>query len=117
MKLMELFQTTPNANQKYDSEVDYLNDLKFWVSNNDDMLTKVFFPAIQKHKQHFDNKDVYKVYLNPLKKCCEAYCREYDLMHSMDEIFSDEKLAELAHTMANEQAEFIKKGDYHHETK
>ena len=116
MKLMELFYPVKDNDQKFDSDVDYLDDLKFWISNNDEMLSKIFFPAVKKHKQQFDDEDVYKVYVEPLKKCSEAYCEEYDLLHSKDEIFTDEALLELAHTVAKEQAEFIKKGDYHHET-
>ena len=116
MRLMELFQPSEDKDQKFDPEVDYLDDLKFWISDNDEMLSKIFFPAIKKHKQQFNSEDAYKVYIDPLKKCSEEYCKKYDLLHSKDEIFTNEKLAELAQTIAKEQAEFIKKGDYHHET-
>jgi hypothetical protein len=119
MKLMELFQP-PQMDPNNDSvekdprlmtDINYLDDLKFFIDNDTDRLSKNFFPAIKQQRQN-DSPDSFKLYLKPLTASCEEYCKEYDLSDIKDQIFTREKLEELAKQIASEQSEFIKKGSY-----
>lgn len=98
----------PKADQ---SDVDWLDDLKFYIDNDNDMLQKNLFPAIEKHKNHVDNPDAYKIYLMPIKRCCDSYCERFEI-EDVEEKFPKEKLIELAKHIADEQQKFIKRGDY-----
>lgn len=92
-------------------EIDWLDDLHYYIDNNDHLLNKYFFPAVEKHKQHRDNPQVFKLYVRPVERCCEQYCNEFSI-DAKEEKFPKEKLIELAKRFATEQGEFIKKGDY-----
>ncbi len=116
MLLNELFSKPVEEPKKFDPEVDYLDDLKFWISNNDDALSKVLMPAIHQHREHHHEGNNYKLYIKPLMKCAEDYCVKFDLMHSKDEIFTPENIVILAKKIAEEQNNFIEKGDYNNET-
>jgi len=119
MKLMELFQPpaldsasdTMEKDPRLVSDINYLNDLKFFIDNDTDRLSKNFFPAI-KQQQANDGPESFKFYLKPLSDSCEEYCKEYDLSDIKDEIFTRESLVELAKEIAAEQSEFIKNGSY-----
>lgn len=110
MKLLEMFSPigAPKADQ---SDIDWLDDLKFYIDNDNSMLQKNLFPAIEKHKKHIDHPDAYKIYLAPIKRCCENYCEKFEI-EDAEEKFSKEKLIELAKHIAQEQKKFILHGDY-----
>jgi hypothetical protein len=110
MLLREMFSPigAPKDDQK---EVDWLDDLHFYIDNNDQLLNKFFFPAVKRHKEHQDNPNVYKVYIRPLEQCKEMYCDEFKIDHP-EEKFPKEKIIELAKRIAEEQSKFIEKGDY-----
>ncbi len=116
MKLMELFSPTEKEIKKYDPEVDYLDDLKFWISNNDDLVSKVLMPAIKKQKSNPADENTYRYYVKPLEKCCDIYCKQFDLTDSQKEIFGSDEIVRLAKRISQEQKNYIDKGDYH-ETK
>lgn len=110
MLLNEMFSPigAPKPDQ---SDIDWLDDLKFYIDNDNSMLQKNLFPAVEKHKKHVDHPDAYKIYLTPIKRCCENYCERFEI-EDAEEKFPNEKLIELAKHIANEQKEFIKRGDY-----
>ena len=93
------------------ADIDWLDDLKFFIDNNDDMLDTQFFPAIKKHKEHQGHPDVYKVYVRPIEHCKEAYCSKFEI-EDAEEKFPKEKLIELAKRIAEEQERHLEKGDY-----
>lgn len=113
---MELFSPSEKEIKNYDPEVDYLKDLKFWISNEDEILSKVLFPAIKKQKENKNYSDAYQYYIEPLKKCCNMYCKKFDLSEYQDEIFTPSAIVNLAKIIAEEQEKYIKKGDYKDET-
>ncbi len=120
MRLMELF-SVPNAaddekHKKFDRDVDYINDLKFWIDNSDKALSNYIFPAVKHHYAYPDHPESFTHYIEPLKKCAEEYCREFDLMPYKEEIFNDEEIKKLAERVATEQTEHMHKGDYKNET-
>ena len=49
---------------KPEDEVNWLDDLKFFIDNDTDVLSKQFFPAIRRH-QAMPGPDAYKFYMNP----------------------------------------------------
>jgi len=110
MKLLEMF--SPIGAPKDDQQdIDWLEDLKFFIDNDDKMLNQFFFPAIKKHKEHQGNPNAYKLYIRPLSKCKEAYCEKFEI-EQPEEKFTKEKIIELAKYIASEQENFLKKGDY-----
>lgn len=98
----------PKEDQK---EVDWLDDLHFYIDNKDELLNQYFFPAVQRHKEHQGNPNVFKVYIRPIERCLEQYCEEFDI-DGKEEKFPKEKIIELAKRFAEEQEKFLEKGDY-----
>jgi hypothetical protein len=110
MLLKEMF--SPIGAPKDDQQdIDWLDDLKFFIDNNDKMLEKYFFPAVKRHKEHQGNPNVFKVYIRPIESCMETYCQQFEI-ENPEEKFSKEKIIELAKRFASEQEKFLEKGDY-----
>lgn len=110
MLLREMW--SPIGAPKQDQEeIDWLDDLHFYIDNNDKLLNRYFFPAVEKHKKYKDHPQVFKLYLRPVENCCEQYCKEFDI-EGREEKFPKEKLIELAKRFATEQGDYIRRGDY-----
>ena len=92
-------------------DVDWLGDLKFFIDNDDQLLNKYFFPAVDRHKQHVGNPNAYKIYIRPIENCCKEYCEKFEI-EEPETKFPKEKLIELAKKIANQQDKFLSKGDY-----
>ena len=110
MLLREMFSPIGAPKEK-DQEIDWLDDLKFFIDNEDNMLNQHFFPAIKKHREHQGNPNVFKVYIRPIEHCLNHYCEKFDI-DNREEKFPKEKLIDLAKRFAEEQEKYIKKGDY-----
>lgn len=112
MLLKEMF--SPLGGKKEEDgtdEIDWLDDLKFFMDNNNDMLNRYFFPAVDKHKSHVGNPNTYKLYYRALERCLENYINKYNIENS-EEKFPKESLIELAKKISEEQEGYIKNGDY-----
>ena len=110
MLLREMF--SPIGAPKDDQQdIDWLDDLKFFIDNDDTMLNKHFFPAVKKHKEYQGHPDVYKVYIRPIQHCKDAYCSKYEIEEPEDK-FPKEKLIQLAKMFADEQERHLSNGDY-----
>ncbi len=110
MLLKEMF--SPIGAPKEDQpDIDWIDDLKYFIDNDDQMLTKYFFPAVDRHKEHKGNPNVFKVYIRPIERCLDSYCNKFDIK-DREEKFPKEKLIDLAKLFAEEQEKYIKKGDY-----
>ena len=92
-------------------EIDWLDDLKFFIDNDDAMLNQYFFPAVKRHKEHQGNPRVFNVYIRPIETCLDHYCEKYDI-DDREEKFPKEKLIDLAKRIADEQEKYLEKGDY-----
>jgi len=110
MLLKEMFSPL-GAPQEDDQDVDWLDDLKFYIDNEDHLLNNYFFPAVKKHEQHPGHPSAYKIYLRAIRPCLDDYCDTFNIEDSKEK-FSEESLVELAKLMAAEQEKFIEKGDY-----
>ena len=92
-------------------DIDWIGDLKFFIDNDDKILSNVFFPAVKKHKEHVDHPNVFKVYMKPIQHCLDRYVEQFEIEDPHDK-FPKEKLIELAKQIAEEQARHIERGDY-----
>jgi len=110
MLLKEMFSPI-GAPKQDDQEVNWLDDLKFFIDNDDKMLDQYFFPAVKRHKEHQGNPNVFKVYIRPIENCLNHYCQKFEI-DDRSEKFPKEKIIELAKRFAEEQEQFLKKGDY-----
>jgi glycosylphosphatidylinositol transamidase (GPIT) subunit GPI8 len=112
MRLQELFASLEKEqDHRLDPEINYLADLKFFIDNDNDILSKFFFPAIKQHKDTASPDD-YHHYVEPIKKTIVIYCKKHDLDDVKDDIFGEDDILELAKRMAQEQHRYIDRGDY-----
>ena len=110
MLLREMFSPIGAPNEA-DQEVDWMDDLKFFIDNDDKLLSGHFFPAVKRHKEHLGNPNVYKVYIRPIEHSLGEYCNKFDV-ENREEKFPKDKLIELAKRFATEQESHLKRGDY-----
>jgi hypothetical protein len=111
MLLKEMFSPVGGPSEEENQDVDWIDDLKFYIDNEDKLLNNYFFPAVKKHEKYAGHPDAYKIYLKALKPCIEDYCTTFKI-ENPNEKFPEDKLVELARKMADEQSKFIEKGDY-----
>lgn len=109
MKLNEFF--SPQGEQDYDKDIDWFDDLKFFIDNEPDLLNNYFFPAIKKHAKHLDHPKVHVVYIKPLEACLKRYCETFDI-EKPEEKFPMDGLIQLAKKISEEQKKHIEAGDY-----
>jgi len=111
MKLMEMFSAIGAPKEEL-KDIDWADDLKFFIDNDDKLLTQYMFPALQKHEKHAGHPDAYKLYLRPIKECCKIYIKKFEIENPKDK-FTEDILEDLAKKIAEEQEKHIKDGDYH----
>lgn len=112
MLLREMFDYSPLGGPKNDQEeVDWLGDLKFYIDNSDDVLTKHIFPAVRKHEKHVGHPEAYKFYLSPVINCLEDYCDKFEV-EDIATKFPKEDLIKLAEHICQEQEHHINNGSY-----
>jgi len=113
MRLLELFDIPADTKDKrLSQDIDYAGDLKFFIDNDNDLLSKFFFPVVKQQSEHLHSPDFYKHYLKPVKHCAELYVKEYDLDDIKNEIFTDETFTNIAKRFAEEQKSHIESGEY-----
>lgn len=110
MLLKEMFSPVGGPKED-DQDIDWIDDLKFFMDHSDQILNNYVFPAVRIHEKHLGHPDVYKVYLRILKPCIKEYCKTFNVDNTEDK-FSTDKLVDLAKSIAKEQEGYIKKGDY-----
>ena len=109
---MELFSRNPETPEDQEEDINWLDDLKFFIDHDDELLTQHLFPVINKHKAHPDTPDAYKMYVKPLRHCAIVYCNKFDTELPHKELFPTEAIVELAKLIAETQGKYIEKGDY-----
>jgi hypothetical protein len=110
MLLNELWSPIGSPNEK-EQDIDWINDLKYYIDNDDEVLSKNFFPAIKRHQNYVGNPNVYKIYIRPIENSCESYCEKFQVSER-EKKFPKEDLIELAKKFAEEQEIHIKNKDY-----
>ena len=91
-------------------DVNWSDDLKFFIDNNDALLERYIFPAVKKHANHIENPNAWKLYVPGIKKCLGIYCDKFDIDPKGK--FTYNIVEELAKHIAQLQAQHIKQGDY-----
>lgn len=99
------------APKEDDENIDWTGDLKFFMDNDNTMLSNYLFPAVKKHIEHRGNPNVYKLYVPVLQRVKERYCEQFQV-EDIDEKISQDQITELAKAIAEEQEQFIENGDY-----
>lgn len=94
------------------AEIDWIDDLKAFIDDNESLLSKRIMPAVGKHKQHLKNPNAFKIYIKAIKLCAADYCNQFDINDIKEKIFTPEKIVELAKIYADQQERFINQGDY-----
>ena len=118
MKLFELFSRPDQDSDdkrkdpRLDHEINYADDLKYFIDNEDSLLSKFFFPAIDKQKRMNNQENSFKLYIDPVSKSIDIYCRKFKLDDVKDKIFNNEIISDVAKKIAGEQGEHIKKKAY-----
>jgi hypothetical protein len=110
MLLNEMFSPI-GAPKETDQDIDWGGDLKFFMDNDDTMISKYLFPTVKKHAEHQGNPNAYKLYVPALNRIKECYCEQFNI-ENPEEKFSQDLITELARTIAAEQEQFIENGDY-----
>lgn len=110
MLLKEMFSPI-GAPKEDDAGIDWADDLKFFIDNDNDVLSKVMFPAIRKHQRYVDHPKAFKLYVKPLETCAEMYCKKFQV-ENFSEKFPKQSLLELAKKIAEEQNKIISRGEY-----
>lgn len=110
MLLKEMFSAI-GAPKDEEQEIDWLDDLKFFIDNNTELLSKHFFPAIKRHREYQGHPKAFTIYIRPVENCLDHYCDQYDIQ-DREQKFPKERLIDLAKRIADEQEQHIKKGDY-----
>ena len=110
MLLNELFSSIGKAEHDRE-EVNWHDDLRVFIDNDNEAMTNVLFPAIKKHQKFKGHPNAYKIYIRPLEQCKEMYCNKFDIQNP-EEKFTRENIISLARLMAKEQDEHIENGDY-----
>jgi len=110
MLLNEMFSPI-GAPKEDDEEIDWLGDLKFFIDNDNKMLSQHLFPAVKKHSKHLEHPEAYKLYINPIQTALKSYCEQYDIDDRKDK-FPEDSLVELAKRICEEQKKHIEDGDY-----
>ena len=98
----------PHENEQ---EINWAEDLKFYIDNNEKLLSQYMFPAIKRHTEYVGNPNVYKVYIRPLESCLNQYCNEFEIK-DREIKFPKDSLIELAKKIAFEQETHISNGNY-----
>lgn len=110
MLLREMFSPLGGPKDE-EQEVDWIDDLKFFIDHNHDLLTTQMMPAIHRQKEHQNSNDAYQLYMKPLMNCVNVYCETFDI-DEKEECFPLNKLEELARNIASIQENYIKAGNY-----
>lgn len=99
------------APKEDEQDIDWIDDLKFYIDNENRLLNNYFFPAVKKHEQYVGNPNVYKIYVRAIRPCLADYCKTFGI-EKPEEKFPEDAIIALAKRMAEEQEKFIEKGDY-----
>ncbi len=113
MRLFELFgPESENKDERLNSDIDYVSDLKFFIDNDNELVSQSLFPAIKKHKALGGEPGQYHVYLNAVKSAIPKYCAEYEMSDVEEDIFTNEVIEAVCKKFAEEQCNYLERGDY-----
>ncbi len=113
MRLFEIFGHEPeNKDERRNSDIDYVSDLKFFIDNDNELVSQTLFPAIKKHRKLGGDPSQYQIYVSAVKSAIPKYCDEYRMTDIKDDVFTNEVIEKVCKRFAEEQGKYIERGDY-----
>ena len=107
MLLKELFSPIGAPNDQ-ENDINWHEDLKVFIDNDNEVMSNVLFPAIKKHEKYRGHPDAYKLYIKPVESCCDMYCKKFDVQKP-EEKFSRGNMISLARQIAKEQEGYLRR--------
>jgi len=113
MLLNELF--TPQ--EKTEPKIDLVDDVLFFIANEDTLHKKYFLPAVQELKrknvvERDEIDEIYPAFAKLVNAGCQAYYKKYKPQGKMEDVFSKEMRISIAKKLAEKQLPYIKDGEY-----
>ena len=109
MKLNELF--SPIGAPKENDDINWPDDMRVFIDNDNDALSQYMFPAIKKHETYKGHPDAYKIYIKPLEGCREMYASKFNV-EDCEQKIPRQTIILMAKKFAAEQDNFMERGDY-----
>lgn len=111
VKLYEMWSAIGGPKSEEEQDIDWMDDLKFFIDNNNQLLSQHILPASAKQKENPDHPDCWKHYVKPVRHAIDEYCEVFEL-ENRDEIFTKDKIVEMCKLFADEQSKHIEQGHY-----
>ncbi len=95
-------------------DVDWVDDLKFFMHNDPRFYRKVLYPAISelKVKIKSGSKCNEMTFMSCIDKAIPAYCNRFKITQNPKKIFDEEEIKDLAVKMFHEEKSNIENGVY-----
>ena len=95
-------------------DVDFVDDLKFFMHNDPKFYRKVLYPVISelRTKIKSGSKCNEMEFLPCVKRAIPVYCQKFKITQSPKDIFDSEEIKDLALKMFHEEKQNIKSGTY-----
>ena len=108
MFIREFFETQAQK------DVDLLDDLQYFMQNDDEFYRRIMYPIISKMKKHI--KAGKRCHDNMFKPCvdhaAEVYCKKFDVEGNAKSVFTDVDRDKLAKTIFAQEKHRIESGVY-----
>ena len=110
MLLKELFDN----NVSHDTPDVLVDDIKFYIEQQDDLHKEYFLPAVDelKRKNLLDDDSCYECFMPMVEAGCKNYQEEYNLPGNIEEIYTSELKEQIARRIAESSIDLIKDGQY-----
>jgi hypothetical protein len=110
MLLKELFDN----NISTDTPDVLVDDIKFYIEQQDDLHKEYFLPAVDelKRKNLLDDDSCYECFMAMVEQGCKKYQEEYKLPGNVEEIYTKDLKEKVARQFAESHLEEIKDGQY-----
>jgi len=95
-------------------DVDWIDDLKFFMHNEPRFYRKFIYPVISELKNRLESgsKCDEMSFAPCIEKAIPIYCNKFKITQNPQKLFDDEKLHDLAMKMFHEEKSNIEKGVY-----
>ncbi len=116
-KIMKI-KEVDNQLEKF-KDVDWVDDLKFFMNNDPRFYRKVLYPVISelKTKIKSGSKCSEMSFAPCIEKAIPAYCNKFKIKQNPKKIFDDEEIKDLAVKMFHEEKTNIENGVYNRSDK
>ena len=109
MLLREFLNSTKDL-----TEVDFKDDLKFFMHNDPKFYRRVFWPLISKVRDHIKQGNPCRddIFRPCVDHAATAYCKQYNIPQNHKSVFTDVDRDEIAREIFGQERDRIEQGDY-----